>query len=92
MKLQVGGLYSYPAAARKVEPYRKYYYYDNRYILVASDEFIDHIERGESFVLLEVDNNPEVKSCAHLKVLTAKGIVGWITYIDKTELVKITQP
>ena len=73
MKLQVGGLYSYPIAMELTIPLG------------------NTIEHGEPFVVLEeLCFTPNSPNRAHIKVLTTQGIVGWIPYIDKTELVKIT--
>lgn len=77
--MNIGGLYSYPRASGIT--------------IEQGGEVIRYtIQRGEPFVVLEESCFTSNPNRAQLKVLTAKGIVGWITYIDKTELVKITQP
>jgi hypothetical protein len=81
--MNIGGLYCYPRGTKDL--------WDS--IEQGSKVITDcRVERGEPFVILEescFSNNPQR---AHIKVLTTQGIIGWIAYIDKPDLVEVKEP
>jgi hypothetical protein len=73
--MKIGGLYSY-SDARALYPVSNY---------LEKGECISSIEENELFVLLDYsESRSKVKRC---KILTSKGIMGWI-YLSPSDNVK----
>jgi hypothetical protein len=74
-KLKIGGLYQYSARRRLFENAN-----DERLLFIAGTEGL--IEAKEPFVLLEYKLRFQ---CIALKVLSSKGIIGWIDINNSQE-------
>lgn len=78
--MNIGGLYTYPRATKDL--------WDS--IEIGSNRTGETIYIGEMFMILE--ESPISEKRAHFKVLSVKGQVGWIAYIDKIGLMEVTHP
>jgi hypothetical protein len=77
--MNIGGLYCYPRATKDL--------WDS---IDQTGFIMNHkVQAGDPFVILGESIFSENKDRAHLKILTAQGIIGWIAYIDKPHLKEV---